>query len=103
MGTQMARRLNQMTKLLSALTALVAVLALAPAAFGEVCQDCGGDGGGGSGGTPNVYPTAAFSSGPAAPLTLENVSFANSSSDTDGQIDSVSWDFGDGSTSTGWA
>jgi PKD repeat protein len=87
------------TKLLSAIAALVAALALAPASFGQSCTDCGGDGGGGGGGGNNP-PTAAFSSGPASPQTFDNVTFTNSSSDSDGSIASSSWDFGDGTTST---
>jgi PKD repeat protein len=92
-----------MKKLVTVAAALTASLALVPSAFAEPCLDCGGDGGGGSGGTPNVYPTASFSSTPGSPFTLQDVSFSNGSSDSDGQIDGVSWDFGDGSGSTAWA
>src|SRR5204863_975452 len=91
----MARRFNQMSKLLTALTTLVVALAIAPASFGQICADCGGDGGGGGGGGGNTTPTAAFSFAPNSPFTLSNVTFTNGSTD-DGSFTS-SWNFGDNS------
>src|SRR4051794_19336778 len=92
----MARRTNQMTKILSAAVALVAALALTPAAFAAACADCEPGGGGGGGG--NTAPTAAFAMSPTSAFTLTNVQFTNQSTDNDSF--SSSWNFGDGTTST---
>jgi PKD domain len=86
-----------MTKTFSAAVALVAALALTPAAFGAVCADCE-PGGGGGGGSSNNAPSAAFTISDANVDTFENVSFTNTSSDSDGSIASSSWNFGDGAT-----
>ncbi len=48
----------------------------------------------------NVAPVAAFTFSPEQPTDVEAVSFADASTDTDGTIDSWSWEFGDGTTST---
>jgi PKD repeat protein len=87
-----------MSKILTALATLVAALAIAPLASAQVCADC--DPGGGGGGTSNAAPTAAFSSSPVSPKTFDDVTFTNSSTDSDGSIASSSWSFGDGGTNT---
>ena len=47
----------------------------------------------------NIPPTADFTYSPTHPTDLETVTFTDSSSDTDGDIASYEWDFGDGNTS----
>ncbi|WP_088858471.1 PKD domain-containing protein [Thermococcus profundus] len=47
----------------------------------------------------NYLPTADFTFLPKEPKAGEEVSFADKSTDRDGEITSWSWDFGDGSTS----
>ena len=86
-----------MRKIFTALATLVAALAIAPLASAQVCADCDPGGGGGGG---NTAPTAAFSATPASPQTFDDVTFTNTSSDSDGSIASSSWTFGDGGTST---
>ena len=53
---------------------------------------CGGDGNGPS----NIPPEAAFTRS----CTLLSCTFADSSSDTDGQVTAYAWDFGDGAVAT---
>ncbi len=48
----------------------------------------------------NRAPTAAFAYGPTSPTVLDDISFADTSTDPDGTIESWLWDFGDGATST---
>lgn len=47
----------------------------------------------------NRPPTAGFTFSPPAPVAGQEVLFTGTSVDDDGQIDSWSWDFGDGSSS----
>jgi PKD repeat protein len=50
----------------------------------------------------NQAPTASFTFSPSSPTTSDTVMFdASNSDDSDGNIQSYSWDFGDGSTATG--
>jgi len=50
----------------------------------------------------NVPPTASFTYTPGAPVALEAVLFnASGSTDSDGAIESYTWDFGDNTTGTG--
>src|SRR4051794_9073013 len=61
-----------------------------------------GGGGGGGGGTPNQPPTGVASGTPttgAAPLTV--VFSSAGTSDSDGTIDSYSWNFGDATAPSG--
>jgi FOG: PKD repeat len=48
----------------------------------------------------NRGPSADFSFTPSSPLTQSTVEFTDESGDPDGSVDSYSWDFGDGSTSS---
>lgn len=48
----------------------------------------------------NVGPTANFSFEPAIPIINQTVQFLDASTDSDGDIVSYLWDFGDGNTST---
>jgi PKD repeat protein len=51
---------------------------------------------------PNSAPTASFTFAPSSPGTSDTISFDGSgSSDSDGSIQSYSWDLDDGTTSTG--
>jgi PKD repeat protein len=49
---------------------------------------------------PNEPPTASFTYSPLSPTVGETVQFVDNSSDPDGTVESWSWDFGDGDTST---
>ena len=48
----------------------------------------------------NRAPTASFTYSPSEPTIQSVISFVDTSEDQDGTIDSWSWDFGDGDTST---
>ena len=48
----------------------------------------------------NRAPEASFSYSPSEPTIQDTVSFSDTSEDEDGTVDSWSWDFGDGTTST---
>ncbi|MBI4214430.1 S8 family serine peptidase [archaeon] len=48
---------------------------------------------------PNNPPTASFAFNPSSPTAGSNVQFTDQSYDSDGTIQSLSWNFGDGSTS----
>lgn len=48
----------------------------------------------------NRPPTAAFAYSPSDPTVRSNITFEDTSTDSDGTIASWSWDFGDGNTST---
>ncbi len=48
----------------------------------------------------NQKPEAQFSYSPSSPSTGETIQFTDESTDADGSIESWSWDFGDGSTSS---
>lgn len=63
---------------------------------------CGGGGGGGDDAPANSLPKANFVVTPDAPqVDTELVFNANSSSDTDGQIQQYRWQFGDGNSGEG--
>jgi len=49
----------------------------------------------------NVEPSASFTIDPESPNDLDNISFIDNSTDSDGVIFSWYWDFGDGNFSTG--
>ena len=54
----------------------------------------------GGGGPANLAPSAAFTFLPANPEAGETLTFTDASTDSDGTVDSWSWDFDDGGTST---
>jgi len=72
------------------------VSAVVTATSGNLTADAGVDVG------ENEPPTAVFSHSPVVPKVNEIVNFSAAESfDTDGQIVSYKWDFGDGATGTG--
>jgi len=50
--------------------------------------------------TVTMFPKANFTYSPAAPVSRQNITFTDQSSDPDGSITAWHWNFGDGATST---
>jgi serine protease len=61
----------------------------------------GGDGGGGGGGGDNSAPTVSVSASSATVTVGQEVTFDGSASDSDGNVTSYEWAFGDGATASG--